>query len=125
MNKQEIAEVMEIAKKATEGPWEVEIYYHDAPYSQFIKSAAVVKSEPNEDGGISKYTITRNNWSNPLVSDLDFIALARTALPQLAEQCLAQLEVVEAARHYRNLKWWESEEDARDDLDKALSKLGV
>ena len=63
---------LKICNAATPGPWQVEKYYHEEPYEQYIKSAAVV----NKD-----YTITRNNWSNPLEADLDFIALAREALP--------------------------------------------
>ena len=78
---------------ATPGPWQVEKYYHEEPYEQYIKSAAIV----DEDS-----TITRNDWSNPLEADLDFIALAREALPywikraQELEKVLCRYEQWEA-----------------------------
>jgi hypothetical protein len=66
-------EDLRICNAATPGPWMVKKYYHEEPgFEQYIKSVAVV----NKD-----YTITRNNWSNPSRADLDFIAMAREALP--------------------------------------------
>ena len=82
MNDNRIAEIQQRCEAATPSPWEVEKYYHDEPYEQFIKSAAVVSTY--EDG--SKGTITRNNWSNPVVADLEFIAHAREDIPYLLAQ---------------------------------------
>ncbi len=77
MNKQDIARIKRIkarVNKATPGKWVVEKYYHDEPYEEYIKSAAVV----------TKYgTITRNDWSNPVKVDLEFIANARQDIPYL------------------------------------------
>ena len=77
MNKKDIKRISEIkarAKNATPGKWKVEKYYHDEPYEEFIKSAAVV---------VRNNTITRNDWSNPVEADLDFIANARQDIPYL------------------------------------------
>ncbi len=106
-------EVLEICNKATPGPWEVEKYHFEEPgYEQFIKQAAIVHWGNEE----TACTITRNNWSNPLMADLNFIALARTALPELAQRVIeleadnAKLRAVaEAAQELRRA--WEDEVD--------------
>ena len=74
-----IREIKERAEKATPGKWKVEKYYHDEPYEEYIKSAAVV---------VRNRTITRNDWSNPVEDDLVFIANARQDIPYL----LAKIE---------------------------------
>lgn len=73
-----IKEIKERAEKATPGKWRVEKYYHDEHgYEEFIKWAAVV---------VKNYTITRNDWSNPAMTDLEFIANARQDIPYLLEK---------------------------------------
>lgn len=74
MNNKKIKEIQERVEKATPGRWKVEKYYHDEPYEKYIKSAAIV---------CGKGTITRNDWSNPLETDLEFIAHARQDIPYL------------------------------------------
>ncbi|MCF6466368.1 hypothetical protein [Clostridium sp. Cult2] len=69
-----IREIKERVEKATPGKWRVEKYYHDEPYEEFIKWAAVV---------VRNETITRNDWSNPVGADLEFIAKARQDIPYL------------------------------------------
>lgn len=72
-------EIRERAEKATKGPWFVEKFYHEEQeYQEYIKSAAVV-----HDNGTSLRVITRNDWSNPVVTDLEFIAHAREDVPRL------------------------------------------
>ena len=94
MNDNRIAEIQQRCEAATPSPWEVEKYYHDEPYEQFIKSAAVVSTY--EDG--SKRTITRNNWSNPVVADLEFIAHAREDIPYLLAQLAERDKEIERLR---------------------------
>ena len=94
MNDNRIAEIQQRCEAATPSPWEVEKYYHDEPYEQFIKSAAVVST--CEDG--SKRTITRNNWSNPVVADLEFIAHAREDIPYLLAQLAERDKEIERLR---------------------------
>lgn len=74
-----IREIKERAEKATPGKWKVEKYYHDEPYEEFIKSAVIV---------CRNRTITRNDWSNPVMADLEFLANARQDIPYL----LAKIE---------------------------------
>lgn len=80
MNKR-IKEIRARCDSATPGPWEEEKYYHGEPYEQYIKSAAVIANK-----GESAYTITRNDWSNPVEADLDFIAHAREDIPYLLRE---------------------------------------
>ena len=72
-----IKAIKERVEKATPGKWKVEIYYHDEPYEEFIKSAAIV---------CRNRTITRNDWSNPVMADLEFIANARQDIPYLLKK---------------------------------------
>lgn len=74
MDNKKIKEIKKRVEKATPGTWKVEKYYHDEPYEKYIKSAAIV---------CRNSTITRNDWSNPLESDLEFIAHARRDVPYL------------------------------------------
>ena len=97
MNDNRIAEIQQRCEAATPSPWEVEKYYHDEPYEQFIKSAAVVSTY--EDG--SKRTITRNNWSNPVVADLEFIAHAREDIPYLLAQLAERDKEIERLKASR------------------------
>lgn len=82
MNKR-LEAIKKRAKNATAGTWRVEKYYHEPPYEKYIKSAAIVSNG---------YTITRNNWSNPLEDDLEFIAHARKDIPYL----IAEIEKLQA-----------------------------
>ncbi|WP_373325652.1 DUF551 domain-containing protein [Sporomusa paucivorans] len=91
--KPDLQAIQERVDKATDGHWKVEKYYHEEPYKEFIKSAAVV-TERDKEG--CQYTITRNNWSNPLLADLDFIVHARQDIPAL----LAYIEQLEAERQW-------------------------
>ncbi len=80
MKKQDIKRIEKIkerADRATSGKWMVEKYYHDEPYEEYIKSAAVITGNS---------TITRNDWSNPVEADLDFIANARQDIPYLLDK---------------------------------------
>lgn len=91
-NNQRIAEIEKRAQTATRGPWEVEKYYHDEPYDEYIKSAAIIVHKDE-----SNYTITRNDWSNPLEADLNFIAHAREDIPYLLAQLAESQRRADAA----------------------------
>lgn len=87
MNKQDIKRINKIkerANRATPGKWRVKKYYHDEPYEEYIKSAAVVTRHS---------TITRNDWSNPVEADLEFIANARQDIPYLLDKIDELLEL--------------------------------
>jgi len=74
--KYDFKEVLKICNKATEGPWET-------------------------TGRGSEYVINKNNFNVCLTRrshDAQFIALARTALPQLAEEVIKLRAVAEAAK---------------------------
>ena len=76
--KYDLKEVMEICNKATGGPWETA-------------------------GRGSEYVINKNNFNVCLTrrsQDAQFIALARTALPQLAEEVIKLRAVAEVAKHF-------------------------
>lgn len=69
-----INEIRERAENATKGKWKVERFYKEEPYEEFIDKAFVVS-------GTS--VITANDWSNPCIRDLEFIANAREDIPYL------------------------------------------
>lgn len=84
MNQKYFTEIKAREQAAAPGPWHIEKIYHDEPgYEEFIKSARI-STEPDEDH--SAYTIMINNWSNPAMNDLEFIAHARTDISALIEQ---------------------------------------
>lgn len=72
-----INQIKERVEKATPGRWKVEKVYHEEPYEEFIKSAAIV---------CRNRIITRNDWSNPVMADLEFIANARQDIPYLLKK---------------------------------------
>lgn len=82
---EQLAEILEICHKATEGPWETA-------------------------GRNSEYIINKNNFNVCLTrrsQDARFIALARTALPQLAEEVIklrAVAEVIELEKENAKLR---------------------
>lgn len=144
MNKQEIENIQEVCAKATPGPWEInrddigdEIYCY-APTDIISEQGITIV---DYEGGLAP---CNQMWRlEDIEANAQFIALSRTALPQLAEQCLGMLEVVEAARDiyeiitnglcdFRNgvsaYGVDEGEEQARPyvkALGQALEKLGV
>lgn len=72
-----INQIRERVEKATVGKWKVEKIYDEEPYEKYIKSAAIV---------CNGYMVTRNNWSNPVMADLEFIANAREDIPYLLDK---------------------------------------
>lgn len=91
-----IEEIKARSDKATPGPWEMEKYYHEEPYEKFIKSAAVVKYFSDGAAG----TITRNDWSNPLIDDLTFIAHAREDIPYLLSLLEKAMQYIRKSQYF-------------------------
>ena len=116
MNKR-IKEIKERVEKATPGTWKVEKYYHDEPYEKYIKSAAIV---------CRNGTITRNDWSNPVETDLDFIAHARKDIPYLLK-IIDKLNISDKGKEESSIKYYNEMRKYRDELKyyKKLEEQGL
>lgn len=80
---EQVNEILAVCDKATEGPWEAIDIPGDVTFV-YAKRPILVSDE--------------NICIDCSLSDADFIALARTALPQLAEDYRKLLAVAEAAK---------------------------
>ena len=80
---EQVNEILAVCDKATEGPWEAIDIPGDVTFV-YAKRPILVSDE--------------NICIDCSLSDADFIALARTVLPQLAEDYRKLLAVAEAAR---------------------------
>ncbi len=117
MNSKKIKEIEERVEKATPGTWKVEKYYHDEPYEKYIKSAAIV---------CRNKAITRNDWSNPLESDLEFIAHARQDIPYLLK-IINELNTSDASKEESSIKYYNEMRKYQDELKyfKDLEEQGL
>jgi len=117
MNSKKIKEIEKRVEKATPGTWKVEKYYHDEPYEKYIKSAAIV---------CRNKAITRNDWSNPLESDLEFIAHARQDIPYLLK-IINELNTSDASKEESSIKYYNEMRKYRDELKyyKDLEEQGL
>lgn len=86
--------IRERCEKATPGSWKVEKYYHDEPCEKYIKAAAIIAND-----GENTCTVTRNDWSNPVEADLNFIAHAREDIPYLLTRLAESQRRERAAIH--------------------------
>ena len=85
-----ISQIKERIEKATPGRWKVEKIYHEEPYENYIKSAAIT---------CNGYMVTRNDWSNPVMADLEFIAHAREDIPYLLKE-IKRLQTLKTPTRY-------------------------
>ena len=90
----QINEILEVCEKATPGPW-----VHLSPLADW---------ESNRPGGLPRRIVTTEDREEGQIdilediseSNADFIALSRTALPQLAEEVIKLRAVAEVAKHF-------------------------
>ena len=80
-------EVLEICEKATEGPW-------------YGLEDAGVFADPEHEKPIFETGCGCCTRSDLKTEDADFIAISRTALPQLAEEVIKLRAVAEVAKHF-------------------------
>lgn len=86
----QIAELRELEKKATPGPW------------QHGGTGTIVSMTGDSVAGTdSEVTAPDGDWFTDGDADAKFIAAARNALPQLLDTLDAALAVVEAARKFK------------------------
>lgn len=82
---EQINEILAVCEKATEGPWEAIDIPGDVTFV-YAKRPILVSDE--------------NICIDCSLSDANFIALARTVLPQLAEEVIKLRAVAEVAKHF-------------------------
>ncbi len=105
---EQLAEILAVCEKATEGPWEVEHGEWDCNWECGHKAGdPECHKEICECEHIKQYipadvrplfTVDCGDFMGLSDDNADFIALARTALPQLVEDYRKLLVVAEAAR---------------------------